>query len=87
MGFHREKVVKTRKKHQCWGCGKTYPEGSEMKSVTGTNDNEDAIGTWYFCMPCDDYMTNKADEADREYWNDYGIGLGDVELCRQERLR
>ena len=41
------KRVKTKKEHQCWGCGEVYPSGIEMEYVTNVD------GGFYHSYWCD----------------------------------
>jgi DNA-directed RNA polymerase subunit RPC12/RpoP len=43
-------VRKTRKNHQCWECGKKFPEGSEMINTTFSYDNR--LISVYKCVEC-----------------------------------
>lgn len=62
MDHLREKIVKTRKSHKCWGCAEEYPTGSAMLSVTGAEDG--TVATTYWCPVCEDYMRNYFEEGD-----------------------
>ena len=44
----KEKTVKTRKAHRCFGCGRLFPPGSKMRQSTIAED-----GTVWECYLCD----------------------------------
>jgi len=48
--FKTKLVRKTRKKHECWGCGKKQPKGSEMINTTFSYD--DRLVSVYHCTEC-----------------------------------
>lgn len=60
---------KTRKPHRCWGCGKTYPSGSEMIHAAYT-DGGQAYGC-YWCTTCEEYMRRYFEHGD-------DVGNGDI---------
>lgn len=43
-------IVKTRKAHCCWGCGREFPAGTDMQFIT-TVDGGDLISS-YWCPVC-----------------------------------
>lgn len=65
----KDKIVKIRKKQQCWGCAETFEKGTHLRSVTATDGGD--IGTAYWCRICDVTYQENAD------YNDDGIGLGE----------
>ncbi len=71
------KIVKTRKPHVCFACGRMFKEGTEMKS--DANVYEGRIYSLYTCEICDELLTNYPDEF---------IGNDDMfpEGCVYERL-
>jgi len=58
-----EKIVKTRKPHQCYGCGKIFPPGIEM--TYNTTVGEDGFFKGYWCDDCNEKF-KKFDEWDWE---------------------
>ena len=44
-----EKIVRTRKPHNCWGCLREFPRGTRMwLNVI----DEKPLTTYYYCMTC-----------------------------------
>ena len=48
--FKTKLVRKTRKKHECWGCGKKQPKGTAMVNTTFSYD--DRLVSVYHCTEC-----------------------------------
>ena len=46
--------VKTRKTHNCWGCTKSFPKGTQMTTVVSVDCGD--INRVYWCKRCDDYI-------------------------------
>ncbi|QNO18984.1 hypothetical protein [Caproicibacterium amylolyticum] len=44
----------TRKPHRCFGCGKTYPAGSQM--VNAAYEDDGSVDSCYWCKTCQEYM-------------------------------
>ena len=44
------KQVKTRKPHNCWGCAREYPAGTEMQLVESVDQGE--FYRAYWCKEC-----------------------------------
>jgi hypothetical protein len=70
--LHWEKR-KARKPHRCFGCGKTYPAGSQM--VHAAYADGGSVDSCYWCVTCIEYMRryfNPGDEIGRDeiYDND-----------------
>ena len=40
----------TRKPHRCFGCGKTYPAGSQM--VNAAYEDDGSVDSCYWCKTC-----------------------------------
>lgn len=53
------KTVKTRKPHNCWGCAKEYPAGTEMKYSVAVDQGEFSAAYW--CEDCEIIMGNLED--------------------------
>jgi len=52
--FLTDKTVKTRKPHRCWGCGRTFPAGTELTLIEAVD-----FGDWYssyWCPVCERVM-------------------------------
>ena len=69
MSIISYKMVKTRKEHRCVGCARKMPKGSNMQSVTSSNDGK--ILRDYWCNTC------------QTYWNKYmryedEVGYGEL---------
>ena len=50
----KEKVVKTRAQHRCFGCNKLFKKGSRLWSWTNAAYGE--IYSGYTCLRCLDYL-------------------------------
>lgn len=46
----KNKIVKTRKHHVCWGCGKVFPPKTEMQFITQLEDGYFMDSYW--CRTC-----------------------------------
>lgn len=64
----KDKIVKTRKAHTCWGCAEKFEKGTHLRSVTAVDGGD--ISTSYWCRICDVTYQEHADP------NDDGINLG-----------
>ena len=53
MDILEAKKVKTRKKHICWGCNKTFPKGTKMSFVKAVDSG--CITAVYWCDPCNKF--------------------------------
>lgn len=62
----RDKKVKIRKPHRCWGCAKSFESGSEMYNVVQVYDQE--ISSTYWCMSCLKIWNDLRYDDDREGW-------------------
>lgn len=58
------KIHRTRKRRQCFGCGRAIPKGT-MATYTVVVDNRD-LSANYMCLDCDEFQKTKAgrDAAD-----------------------
>lgn len=69
------KQVKTRKPHQCWGCAKTFPVGSDLWCCV---NKEDVIVRSYWCQDCQEFVENDSDFQDGYVFGElagfWGIG-------------
>lgn len=86
--FTQCKTVETRKEHNCLGCERTYPAGSQMDYVSGVWEG-DFFG-YYLCKPCDTLINDNHDLRDhlqdgfssgavKDYCEDEGIELPAME--------
>lgn len=66
MDVFNRKVVKTRKNHVCFGCGREFPKGTKME-VSNTVDGN-TIWTCYLCNSC------QIAESELRYDDEYGFG-------------
>lgn len=72
MQIVSDKTVKTRKEHKCWGCGRSFPKGSELRRLVEADGGE--IKSTYWCYVC------------TEAWNEWmhpcddGIMFGDFKV-------
>ena len=80
MNVLRHKLVKTRKPHNCWGCCKKMPKGSDMWANTSA---EDVIYTVHWCLVCNSILEEHGSEMDP--YND-GYAYGDLEGMANEYL-
>ena len=51
----KEKIVVTKKDHKCYGCGRTFPKGTDMNSASCKINN--MVVRKYFCEGCHHIMT------------------------------
>ena len=61
-----EKVVKTRKSHICFGCGRQFPKDTKM--IYQTVADGGAVNTFYICDTCWEIMGRM------DYWDEFGYG-------------
>ncbi len=67
------KKVVTRKEHRCWGCGDTFPKGSNLEYTTYVDGGR--ISSAYWCDTCLKFL----DETD--FWDEQDeIDIGDLKL-------
>lgn len=72
MVFLEDKWVKTRKKHTCHGCAKSYECGTKMRYMTAVNQGD--FNSWYTCQTCEEVLSVGWDYIDLEN----GILFGEV---------
>ena len=65
-----QKIVKTTKKHRCWGCDKVFEKGSLMLKDAGIHIGEGFWNGW-FCEKCASFIKTKSSFD----WSDYQDGL------------
>ena len=62
----REKKVKTRKDHRCFGCREKIPAGSEVHTETCAGNG--SLYTLYFCGACWWFMNENRAHYDDLVW-------------------
>jgi hypothetical protein len=62
----REKVVKTRKIHTCWGCWTQFPVGEQMHCQVVADGGE--VATHYTCHHCQAWLDDNAQDWDAADW-------------------
>ena len=55
MNILSDKIVTTRKKHNCSACGRVFEKGTKMRTQVNTYDG---IGTWRECPTCQELLSN-----------------------------
>ena len=70
-----QKTVKTRKEHECFGCGRKFEKGSLLSRVTCVGEGQ--ITTSYWCDTCNEYWNEHMDAEDL-------IGFGELKSCDEE---
>jgi hypothetical protein len=69
MDVLTQKLVKTRKPHTCFGCGRAFPAGTSMEFSTIADDG--TVNNSYLCKTCVDVV----DQISSEYgYFEYGFG-------------
>ncbi len=76
-----QKLVTTRKPHQCWGCEKVFPAGTKLSCVTTADGGE--FNTVYWCARCQEVLQEHGEDIDRY---DDGLLLGEVAEYEREYL-
>lgn len=54
MDILSDKIVETRKKHNCNACGRIFDKGTKMRTQVNTFDG---IGTWRECQTCTELLS------------------------------
>ena len=52
----KDKLVKSRKPHRCWMCGRVFPVGTEMHYQVNTY--EERLNTVYTCVTCQELLSH-----------------------------
>lgn len=91
MEILSDKMVKTRKPHQCFGCGRTRPKGTNMHCQVNAGD--DGIYTVYNCDVCWSIMSKYGDDEgmiddwERTYYHEcVHIAMEDYKVETPEEL-
>lgn len=61
-----QKIVVTRKPHNCFGCGRSFPAGTLMRSETVKDFK---LFRYYLCCTCQD-LVDIMDPQDEYYYGD-----------------
>lgn len=69
MGIVSDKIVKTRKEHQCSGCARILPKQTKMQVVNHSDGGK--LSTSYWCKTCQSYWDKYMDGDDE-------ISIGDL---------
>lgn len=69
-------IVKTRKDHVCFGCGRNFPKGTQMERSFVVDDRP---WTCYLCPTCQEIS------ASMKYGDEYGFGELREDALRKER--
>jgi hypothetical protein len=64
-----QKLVKTRKPHTCFGCGRTFPAGTSMEFSTVADGG--TVNNSYLCETCVDVVDQISSESG---YFEYGFG-------------
>ena len=59
-----DKIVITRKKHNCSACGRVFGKGTKMRLQVNTSDG---IQTWRECPTCIELLDNHRSYFDDDY--------------------
>lgn len=78
MNIISQKIVKINKDHNCWGCMRLFPKGTEMQSVVAVDCGE--INRVYWCDDCQEYINNMD-------YEDYRNGFSFGELLNDDEYR
>lgn len=84
MSHVSSKQVKTRSRHVCWGCGKTYPIGTMMERQTEADGGQ--VWSVYWCDICMDYMTSMPDWVEGD-GIDFGGLMEDEEYIKFKQYK
>ena len=71
----KQKDVKTRKPHQCFGCARKFPAGSKLEYRVEVNDSNE-LWYGYLCDVCIEM------EYSMEYGDEYSCG--ELRQCQPE---
>jgi len=69
MDVLTQKLVKTRKPHTCFGCGRTFPTGTSMEFSTIADGG--TVNNSYLCGTCIDVVDQISSESG---YFEYGFG-------------
>lgn len=83
MEVLKNKVVTTRKEHQCFGCNEIYPPGTKME-YTVSVDQGDFL-TAYWCLICIAVMYEWHYE-DCQYIEQGSVKSGDPEIWEEFKI-
>ena len=64
MDILNDKVVTTRKKHNCSACGRVFEAGTKMRTQVNTFDG---IQTWRECPTCQELLSKYRSHFEDDY--------------------
>jgi len=64
MNILSDKIVKTRKKHNCCACGRVFEKGTQMRTQVNTMDG---IQTWGECPTCTELLSKYRSYFEDDY--------------------
>jgi len=64
MDILSDKIVKTRKKHNCCACGRVFDKGTMMRTQVNTMDG---IQTWRECPTCTELLSKHRSHFEDDY--------------------
>jgi ribosomal protein S27AE len=64
MDILSDKIVTTRKKHNCSACGRVFDKGTKMRTQVNTYDG---IQTWRECPTCQELLSKHRSRFDDGY--------------------
>jgi len=67
------RIVTTRKEHFCWGCGRDFPSGAELKVRVEVDQGE--IARTYWCAVCEEVI-----DGWPTFYTEDGVGYGEVRI-------
>lgn len=79
--FIKEKIIKTRAKHNCHGCGIKIQ--TESENILAQTFVDDGIYTLYFCLECQFWLKNSCEDC-RECFIWENATEGFINECREE---
>ena len=84
MELVREKRLITKKSHKCFGCGREFPKGTDMKYEVWADDG--SAYNSYLCETCCELVSDHAREFGGYF--EYGEGeLKDEAIEAEARLK
>ena len=77
-----DKVVKTRKEHNCYGCTEIIEKEQKARNIKSVYDG--GFCNDYFCMECDEFMKDVCMSC-RVCWENETFFFGTIKECKQEQ--
>ena len=78
------KYVKTRKPHNCFGCGRKFPKGSILNREAVEDGG--SVFTAYMCPSCEDYIQKYLYPFDEFGYGDLRDGVLEMERETKEMV-